>query len=291
MGEDVENILLKLIQAADYDVKKAETGHHLHRRDRQDRPQEREPVDHPGRVGRGRAAGAAQDPGGHHGLGAARRAGASTRTRSSSRSTPRTSCSSAAGRSPGSRRSSRAASGATGVGFARRRPPARREGPRRAARAGAARGPAQVRPDPRVRRPPAGDRRRVAASTTRRSSEILVEPKNALVKQYQKFFEFEDVELEFTDDALEAIADQALLRGTGARGLRAILEEVLLNIMYELPGRSDVGKCVIDRAVVLDKGEPDAGAPHRGAAPAAAAAGRRPELRRAPRPTSTTTST
>ena len=64
---------------------------------------------------------------------------------------------------------------------------------------------------------------------------ILVEPKNALVKQYQKFFEFENVELEFTDDALEAVADQALLRGTGARGLRAILEEVLLNVMYDLP--------------------------------------------------------
>ena len=64
---------------------------------------------------------------------------------------------------------------------------------------------------------------------------ILVEPKNALVKQYQKFFEFDDVELEFTDDALEAVAEQALLRGTGARGLRAILEEVLLNVMYDLP--------------------------------------------------------
>ena len=70
---------------------------------------------------------------------------------------------------------------------------------------------------------------------------ILVEPKNALVKQYRKFFEFEDVELEFTDDALEAVADQALLRGTGARGLRAILEEVLLNVMYDLPGRTDIG--------------------------------------------------
>ena len=70
---------------------------------------------------------------------------------------------------------------------------------------------------------------------------ILIEPKNSLVKQYRKVFEFEDVELEFTREALEAIADQALLRGTGARGLRAILEEVLLNTMYELPGRSDVG--------------------------------------------------
>ena len=85
---------------------------------------------------------------------------------------------------------------------------------------------------------------------------ILTEPKNALVKQYRKFFEFEDVELEFTDDALVAVAEQALLRGTGARGLRAILEEVLLNIMYDLPSRTDIGKCVIDRETVLDKVNP-----------------------------------
>ena len=85
---------------------------------------------------------------------------------------------------------------------------------------------------------------------------ILVEPRNALVKQYKKFFEFEDVELEFTEDALGAVADQALLRGTGARGLRAILEEVLLSVMYDLPSRDDVEKVVIDRAVVLDKVNP-----------------------------------
>jgi ATP-dependent Clp protease ATP-binding subunit ClpX len=85
---------------------------------------------------------------------------------------------------------------------------------------------------------------------------ILVEPKNALVKQYSKFFEFEDVELELSDDALIAIADQALKRGTGARGLRAILEEVLLNTMYELPGRTDVGKVVIDAETVASKVNP-----------------------------------
>lgn len=85
---------------------------------------------------------------------------------------------------------------------------------------------------------------------------ILVEPKNALVKQYSKFFEFEDVELELSDDALIAIADQALKRGTGARGLRAILEEVLLNTMYELPGRTDVGKVVIDAETVATKVNP-----------------------------------
>jgi len=85
---------------------------------------------------------------------------------------------------------------------------------------------------------------------------ILTEPKNALIKQYRKFFEFEDVELEFTDDALAAVADLALLRGTGARGLRAILEEVLLTVMYDLPSRTDVEKVVIDSTVVFEKVNP-----------------------------------
>jgi ATP-dependent Clp protease ATP-binding subunit ClpX len=85
---------------------------------------------------------------------------------------------------------------------------------------------------------------------------ILVEPKNSLVKQYEKVFSFEDVELEFEPDGLEAIADQAILRGTGARGLRAIMEEVLLNTMYDLPGRTDIGKVVIDAETVNDKVNP-----------------------------------
>ena len=85
---------------------------------------------------------------------------------------------------------------------------------------------------------------------------ILTEPKNSLVKQFQKVFEFEDVELEFTEDALAAIADQAILRGTGARGLRAILEEVLLQTMFELPGRSDIGRVVIDGDTVRDRVNP-----------------------------------
>ncbi|MGH9178906.1 MAG: ATP-dependent Clp protease ATP-binding subunit ClpX, partial [Acidimicrobiales bacterium] len=85
---------------------------------------------------------------------------------------------------------------------------------------------------------------------------ILVEPKNALLKQYRKILELDNVELELTPDALEAVAEQALLRGTGARGLRAILEEVLLHVMYELPSRPEIGKCVVDRSVVLDRVHP-----------------------------------
>ncbi len=85
---------------------------------------------------------------------------------------------------------------------------------------------------------------------------ILTEPKNALLKQYRKVFELDGVELEFSSDALEAVAEQAMLRGTGARGLRAILEEVLLEVMYDLPSRSDIGRCLIDRSVVLERVNP-----------------------------------
>ena len=85
---------------------------------------------------------------------------------------------------------------------------------------------------------------------------ILVEPRNALVKQYQRLFEFEDIELEVTEEALVAIADQALSRGTGARGLRAILEEVLLDVMYELPGADEVGRVVVDLDAVLGETVP-----------------------------------
>jgi ATP-dependent Clp protease ATP-binding subunit ClpX len=82
--------------------------------------------------------------------------------------------------------------------------------------------------------------------------EILTEPKNALVKQYARLFELDGVELEFTEDALGAVADQAVKRGTGARGLRAILEEVLQSAMYEVPSREDVAKVVITAETVLE---------------------------------------
>ncbi|MCB2224970.1 MAG: ATP-dependent Clp protease ATP-binding subunit ClpX [Actinobacteria bacterium] len=82
---------------------------------------------------------------------------------------------------------------------------------------------------------------------------ILEEPKNALIKQFSKFFEMDGVELVFEPEALQAIADQALLRGTGARGLRAILEEVLLDTMYDLPSRTDVARVVIDAGVVRER--------------------------------------
>ena len=86
--------------------------------------------------------------------------------------------------------------------------------------------------------------------------EILSVPKNALVRQFAKFFELDGVELVFTDEALIAVADLALVRGTGARGLRSILEDVLLNTMYELPSREDIGRVIIDEAVVRDRANP-----------------------------------
>lgn len=85
---------------------------------------------------------------------------------------------------------------------------------------------------------------------------ILTEPKNALVKQYQKLFELDGVELEFKPDSLEAIAQEAIKRETGARGLRSIIEDIMMNVMYELPSRKDVTKCVITKDVVLRREEP-----------------------------------
>ena len=86
--------------------------------------------------------------------------------------------------------------------------------------------------------------------------EILVEPRNALVKQYRKMFEIDGVELEFTQDAIEAVAEQALARGTGARGLRAIMEEVLLPVMFDVPSEDDIARVVVTREVVLDNVNP-----------------------------------
>jgi ATP-dependent Clp protease ATP-binding subunit ClpX len=100
----------------------------------------------------------------------------------------------------------------------------------------------------------------VVASVTSLDKEalvqILTEPRNALVKQYRKLFEMDGVELEFSDDALDAVADQAILRGTGARGLRAIMEEVLLPVMYDIPSRDDVAKVQVTGKTVRENVNP-----------------------------------
>ena len=86
---------------------------------------------------------------------------------------------------------------------------------------------------------------------------IATEPKNALVKQYQKLLEMDDVELEFKQDALEAIVDKAIERKTGARGLRSIIEEIMRDIMFEIPSTPNISKCIITKETVLDKKEPE----------------------------------
>ena len=264
VGEDVENILLKLLQAADYDVERAETGHHLHRRDRQDRPQDREPLDHPRRLRRGRAAGPAEDPRGHRrhraapgrpqapppGVHPDRHHQHPVHLRRRLRR-PR-------------RRSSSAASARKGVGL-RRRACAGDEDTTSASssptslpedllkfglipefigrlpvigavsnldRGGPGRDPhrAQERPGQAVPASSSSSRTSSSSSPTTRS---------------------------------RAIADQALLRGTGARGLRAILEEVLLDVMYDLPSRDDIEKVRHRRRRRAGQGEPHPRAPRR----------------------------
>ena len=86
--------------------------------------------------------------------------------------------------------------------------------------------------------------------------DILTKPKNALVKQYQKLFEFEDVKLRFTEAALRAVTRQALARKSGARGLRSILETVMLDLMYEIPSREDIDECVINEEVIDQSSDP-----------------------------------
>ncbi|MFP4446929.1 MAG: ATP-dependent Clp protease ATP-binding subunit ClpX, partial [Desulfosudaceae bacterium] len=85
---------------------------------------------------------------------------------------------------------------------------------------------------------------------------ILTEPKNALVKQYQKLFEIEGVNLRFTDSALSTIAEVAMKRKSGARGLRSILEKCMMDIMYELPSQTGIKECVINEEVIRNKEEP-----------------------------------
>jgi len=85
---------------------------------------------------------------------------------------------------------------------------------------------------------------------------ILKEPKNALIKQYQKLFEMEGVEIQFRDEALKAVAQKARERKTGARGLRSIMESVLLDTMYKIPSMDKVSKVIIDAAVINGESEP-----------------------------------
>ena len=85
---------------------------------------------------------------------------------------------------------------------------------------------------------------------------ILTEPKNALARQFQRFFGLDSVELSFTDDGLRACAEQAILHKTGARGLRTVLEDTLMDVMYEIPSRSDVKKCIVSADTIRNRQRP-----------------------------------
>ena len=87
--------------------------------------------------------------------------------------------------------------------------------------------------------------------------EILWKPKNSLIRQYKRLFELEKVALRFTPEAMRAIVNEAMVRKSGARGLRAILEEIMLEIMYELPDLDDVSECVITEGVVVNGDRPE----------------------------------
>src|SRR3712207_3490734 len=219
----------------------------LHRRNRQDRAQVRQPFYHPRRLRRGRAAGALEDPGRHGRLGtAAGRAQAPAPGLFADRHQERV---------------VRLRRGVRGAEEIIRQ----RIGQRSIGFGGAADARLEEEQQVEILRHaqpedwlrygliPKFVGRLPVISTLRTLDEadlirILTEPKNALVRQYRQFFRYDKADLNFTDEALAAVAELALERGTGARGLRSILETALLPTMYELPSRSDVSKCVVDRS-------------------------------------------
>ena len=254
VGEDVENILLKLIQAADYDVKKAETGIiYIDEVDKiarkADNPSITRDVSGEGvqqallKILEGTTASVPPQGGRKH-------------PHQEFLSIDTTNilfiC---GGAFANLDKVIERRIGHKGIGFGADDRVEGHQGHGQHLRELPARGPRQVRPDPGVHRPPAGHQSAVHQLSRDDLITILTEPRNALVKQFQRFFQFDGIELVFSDDALDSVADKALERETGARGLRSIIEEILLEVQFELPSRRDVKKCVVTKETV-EKGIP-----------------------------------
>ena len=249
VGEDVENILLKLIQAADYDVKKARPASSTSTRSTRSPARRRTPRS-PATSRVRASAGAAEDHRGHHRLGAA--AGRTPDPHQEFIQIDTTNILFVVGGAfAGLEHIIEQRVGKKSLGFTAE--------PRGKIERDAEDLLAQVRPEDLTKFgliPEFIGRLPLIASVSPLDQaalvQILTEPRNALVKQYRKLFDLDGVELEFTEDAIAAIADKALERGTGARGLRAIIEEVLLHVMYDVPSRGDVEKVVVTSEVVDD---------------------------------------
>ena len=252
VGEDVENILLRLIQAADFDVERAERGIiYIDEMDKIARKSENPSITRDVSR-RGCAAGAAEDPGRDDRRGARRRAGASTRSRSSSISIPRTFSSSAAARSTGWTRSSKTARTARAMGFGVGDHEQDGKEPRRDPRAGAAATTLikyGIIPELVGRLPVIAPLNSLDREALER---ILTEPKNAITKQYTALMALDGVKLEFDHAAIEAIADKALEMEIGARGLRSILEKIMTDIMFRVPSDKSIKRVIITADCVKD---------------------------------------
>ena len=252
VGEDVENILVSLIQAADYDIEKASRGIvYIDEIDKIAKKSDSPSItrEFPVKGSSRRSSRFWKGPWRMF----LPKAGESTRSRNSSRSTPPISFLSVGGAFNYLETIIHSRIGVKGLGFgAEIRSKEDREHRR---------DPGRIQPEDLIKFgmiPEFVGRLPVIATLNELTEDelvsILTEPKNALVKQYKKLFELEDVRLRFTDGALRAIAKEAIRRKSGARGLRSIMENIMLDIMYDLPSHPEIQECIINEDVDLEEG-------------------------------------